>query len=336
MQITLTDMLLQGPRGRRLLLEYARAAERLHDPEYSESSFGSAVFYAAHHLEPEKGTSYAIFGWAAGEPEPELKLVTPAEAAALLTNVPLSAEAVAAELLRQCLVESVDAARYWQEPDGEDLLAATPDMRQALTRIAEHVATSAAAVWWCTPTPEHSQHAVRWNDTTPREVVEDPLSVLRAARTFELEEELVARRERPVDPSANWGGEWWSRPPWEMASSTRKLFDGSPASLWFVEDSLGWEAAETQRVGVPAGLRVYEIDTAHAWAELCVRFPLDVTAQKRHDWYRATGRAGRWVIPDWAEVAEHYDAVHLQVGAYLAAPVPRHVPLLKIVPTKCA
>lgn len=25
------------------------------------------------------------------------------------------------------------------------------------------------------------------------------------------------------------------------------------------------------------------------------------------------------MVPDWAQVAEHYDAVHLQVGAYLAA-----------------
>lgn len=44
-----------------------------------------------------------------------------------------------------------------------------------------------------------------------------------------------------------------------------------------------------------------------------------MTGEVRHDWFRTTGRAGTWLIPDWAAVADAYDAVHLQVGAYLAA-----------------
>ncbi|PWI27550.1 hypothetical protein [Pseudoglutamicibacter cumminsii] len=69
----------------------------------------------------------------------------------------------------------------------------------------------------------------------------------------------------------------------------------------------------------PRRLRIYEIDSAEAWAELCRRFPLNQTAHKRHDWYRTTGRNGKWVTPDWAEIAQHYDAVHLPVATYLAA-----------------
>lgn len=97
------------------------------------------------------------------------------------------------------------------------------------------------------------------------------------------------------------------------------LFDGSPAGLWYVEDSLGWERAESMRLIVPEEASVFEVEGAADWAELCARFPLEVTAQKRDDWYRTTTRTARWVIPDWAQVAEHYDGVHLQVGAYLAA-----------------
>ncbi|MGO3555043.1 MAG: hypothetical protein ACTINZ_06650, partial [Microbacterium gubbeenense] len=37
------------------------------------------------------------------------------------------------------------------------------------------------------------------------------------------------------------------------------------------------------------------------------------------DWRDTTGRDGPWVMPDWAAVAEEYDAVHLQVAAYLQA-----------------
>ena len=77
----------------------------------------------------------------------------------------------------------------------------------------------------------------------------------------------------------------------------------------------------------PAGARVYEIDGADAWAALCRAYPLEVTEQKRHDWYRTTGRDGRWLLPDWAAVAVDHDAVHLTAAAYLttagtAVPVP--------------
>ncbi len=89
------------------------------------------------------------------------------------------------------------------------------------------------------------------------------------ART--ADEEARAEHERPADPAANWSGWWWSTPP--TRSSTRQLSDGTPAGLWFVEDSMGWERAVVRRVSVPADARVYEVDGAQAWAELCRRFP---------------------------------------------------------------
>ncbi|WP_337330840.1 hypothetical protein [Microbacterium bandirmense] len=86
-----------------------------------------------------------------------------------------------------------------------------------------------------------------------------------------------------------------------------------------MEDSMGWERGLAYRATIATTARVFEVDGPHAWAELCRRFPITVTDLKRHDWYRTTGRAGEWVIPDWAAVAEHYDGVHLQTGAYLEA-----------------
>ena len=64
---------------------------------------------------------------------------------------------------------------------------------------------------------------------------------------------------------------------------------------------------------------MFEVDGPQAWAQLCRRFSLEVTAQKRHEWYRTTGRAGRWVIPDWLRVGEVYDGVHLTAAGYLSA-----------------
>ncbi len=62
---------------------------------------------------------------------------------------------------------------------------------------------------------------------------------------------------------------------------------------------------------------MWEIDGPHAWTRLVDRYPLDVTNARRHDWYRTTGRAGIWRIPDWVAVAAEWDAVHLSVAGYL-------------------
>ncbi|EME23062.1 hypothetical protein G419_03918 [Rhodococcus triatomae BKS 15-14] len=89
--------------------------------------------------------------------------------------------------------------------------------------------------------------------------------------------------------------------------------------MWFVEDSMGWERAVTRHVTISAGAKVYEIAGPQAWAELCRRFPLEVTAQNGEDWRLTTGRSGRWVIPDWTRVAGDYAGLHLTAAGYLAA-----------------
>lgn len=254
------QVLLTGPRGRRLLLEYALASACQFSSDPLAESFPANVLDAAYHLDPDRGAGRVVFGSGrqCKPPDP----VTADDVAALLTDLVLVEPTE--QLLREALAQSVDAARYWQEPEGEDHLAAAPIMRPQLRRMAEMIVAS----------PHTS---------------------------------------------------WWSIPPAHVPSSTRMLSDGNPAGLWFAEDHPGLEYARTEPFQPPRNARVVEVDSPLVWAELCRRFPVNVTAQKRHDWYRATGRNGRWVIPDWAEVAEHYDGVHLQVVAYLAgagAPIP--------------
>ncbi|MDN5731622.1 MAG: hypothetical protein L0I94_10640 [Yaniella sp.] len=310
---SIEQILLSGPRGRRLLLEYALASELANNPVRTEDTFGHAVVVASRHLEPGNNTT-AVFGWHNSDIPPlEVK---PAQVAERLNTLELFEPTP--QLLRQALVAAVGNARYWQEPDGEDLLAAAPDMYLGLQRVAQHIATSQLTAWWCTPAYIPAQYAVQWEDARLPAIPDDIQAALLAARHRERTEEHTARTERDADPTANWTGEWWSHPPKTMPSSTRLLCDGSPAGLWFVEDHLGWEGADSVELIAPKDASVFEIHGADDWAELCARFPLEVTAQKRHDWYRTTGRTGRWVLPDWVQVADHYDAVHLQVGAYLA------------------
>ena len=316
----MAELLLAGPRGRRFLLHYALISEGAASPAQSEALFSQATVQTALRLDPHISDDTAVrsrarFGWV--DSLPEVQHVSAFEVAQRLGAVELLDPTP--ERLRTALKAAVDTARYWQEPDGEDRLAATPEMRHALQHVARHVAASPHLAWWRAPVDRSTQHCVLWEGTPPWDIPEDIHATIRAARDRELAQEQLARTHRDPDPAANWSGEWWSQPPKAIPSSTRTLFDGSPAGLWFVEDSLGWEQAQSTRFLVPDDVSVFEITQAADWAELCARFPLDVTAQKRHEWYRTTDRIGRWVIPDWAQVARHYDGVHLHVAAYLSA-----------------
>ncbi|MFC5433907.1 hypothetical protein [Microbacterium suwonense] len=305
----LVDALLAGPRGRRMLLEFALDSE---PPGVVElMPLAAAVTSAARTFEPPGTTIWIGTGPRPKEPAP----ATPDEVARLLTETTL-AEATP-ERLRAAMARSVDMARYWQESDGTDQVAATAEVRVALERVAEHVAPTVSS-WW-RPIDLHRQWSVRWDEPRIGPPAAMSMAQLRRIQAQQIEQEQRAQHDRPADPTANMSGEWWSKPGWPTPSTAGATFDGSPAALWFVEDSMGWEQCLVYMASVSARSRVFEIDSAEAWGELCTRFPTAVTALKRHDWYRATGRIGDWVLPDWSAVAEHYDAVHLQAGAYLAA-----------------
>lgn len=310
--MTTADALTVGPRGRRMLLAYAMEVARTQPSDSSGDSLGSSVFLASYHLECARGSAPGLFG--PGAEEARRTVRTPEDVAHHLSELPLPD--VTDESLRSALFEATDTAMYWQEPDGDDLLAGTEPVRYGLRRFAEHIARSPLSQWWTTATaPE--QWSVSWNEHGPDSDGSTNAELLQAHHDSTVREEDRAARERPADPSVNCTGQWWSTP--NVRSSTRRLFDGGPAGLWFVEDSLGWERAAVRRVNIPPGSRVYEVDDARAWAELCRRFPVEVTAQKQDDWYRTTGRQGRWVIPDWVRCSERYAGVHLTVSGYLAA-----------------
>lgn len=298
--------LVAAPRGRRLQCQYALASEREALGEGEESPLGAAVLDASFRLAKEHGHAVARFGWGAMASRP---LFTAADVASRLAEVPL----VAANpgVLVEALSAAVDSARYWQEPDGDDLLCAMPEVREALWRVGEHLAAFPAVQAWAAPIDVADQWQVVWDAAAL-----PPRSDLAVWRDDVRAAEDAARRERPADPGANWSGDWWSCPP-SGPTSTGWYGDAGPYGLWLVEDAAGWETAATYRLEVAPSSRILEIDSASVWAALCAEYPLDVTASRRHDWYRTTGRSGRWVIPDWSGVSERYDGVHLSIAGYL-------------------
>ena len=84
--------------------------------------------------------------------------------------------------------------------------------------------------------------------------------------------------------------------------------------LVLVEDGLGQRTARCWPLAPRPGSRIYEISSTEGWTELVGRYPIDVSKFRLHDWWRTTGWAGRWLIPDFAAVAADYDAVHLSVA----------------------
>ena len=229
--------------------------------------------------------------------------------------------------LAAALVASVDSARYWQEPDHEDVLLADDVVAAELAPVAGAVVRAPASRWWAERLDAADQHVVGWPFDG---VIASPDAVphgLDRWRADTVDAEAEAQRDRPADVRANWTGHWWSTPNFAgllCTARSRSVETGDagprdvPVGLSLAEDRMGWRTARTWPVHPPAGARVHEITGPAAWTELVAQHPLEVTASRRHDWWRHTGRAGTWLIPDWAAVATRFDAVHLTVDGYLS------------------
>lgn len=291
------DAVLSGPRGRRLCLEYAMLAD---------DELRAAVFWLAHELDPHPGTLIR-FSDDSGERGPD-PTFTPEQVAERIARV--EASRVSDVFLREAFRMSVDHARYWQEPDGSDVAAALPVVRDALRPLARLLAE---AIPGLAGTRTAEQWAVDWRDASDEaSLSRDPAGTLAAWTRDQAEDEARSARERPTDPHANWSGTWWSVPT-QLLTTRGRVVD----ALELVEDSLGWEVATI--IPVRGAGETLEIRSAEDWADLCREFPMEVTASRRHDWFRVTGRDGRWLIPDWQRVAQRWDAAHLTTLGYLSA-----------------
>lgn len=230
------------------------------------------------------------------------------------------------ELLLNCVADSVDSARYWQDPDDGDMALADPRLATALAPIAARVAAAAGAVWWSEPMHPSSQVFV-----DRREVGDAPPS-FQGAHVV-----LSVWRDQVTGPGkrhkGQWmGGPWWSTPVWSilasdmarygetlplLARTTRSRPNLGAVELLLEEDRVGAPAALCWPVRAQDQVRVFEIDRPDNWLQLVERYGIDVTGKRMVQWSAATGLERRWVIPDWSSVAEDYDAVHLTLNGYL-------------------
>lgn len=301
--ITAED-LLAGPRGRRFCLELVR---QIASSRPDGEDLTTALFFAAAAREPD-GARLTHAG--------ARTAATPEQIAGLIEAVPL--DDLAEPVVRTALADTVASARPWQELEGADVVAAESAVRQALIRVATTVLASPHSAWWAAPIDLADQWLV---DRPGRPSITGTRAAerLRRWRSETLADEARAVRERPADPREPISGTWWSTPPNDLPRTSRWLPAGGPATWWLAEDEVQPDTATARSVAAGPAPKILELRGATDWIALCGRHPIDVSADRRHDWYRATGRTGRWCLPDWAAVAAEVDAVHLTVAGYLSA-----------------
>jgi hypothetical protein len=285
------DAVLSGPRGRRFCAEIACG-----DPDV-----GAALLRAAH---------------SPGDEAARRRLLD------ALASSSAARSDVTEDRLLACLADAVAHARYWQEPDEEDVLLADPDVVRALRPTAAAAAASPTWRWWSSPLDVDNQAHVHWTGRYPTEPprLTGAADDLQTWRRETVEDERRAHG-RPADPAAHHSGSWWSTPALQGLVTTSRALPGlGAAQLLLVEDDLGWSQARVQPLRPVHPPRVYEVTGPATWVELVKRYPLEVTFSRRHDWWRTARHSGRWFIPDWLAVAVDHDAVHLTVAAYLATP----------------
>lgn len=305
--------LLAGPRGRRLCLEVAK--------ELGGESVTLPLFWLARQHASEPGTMLAFVGDSSPEAVAEhreaMRAQTDAAQVSDLTAalVAVDPAAITGAVVAQAFARSVDMAMYWQPPDGDDTVAAMPEVIEALRPLAVAVQAHPSTAWWGAGV-RAPQWAVQWDDVASTARLEiGTREDLDRWRDQVVAGEARAASDRPKDPGASYSGNWWSKPAFITAATAGDDSEGVPACISMVEDSLGWkEATAVEMTGTG---RMCEIRGIDDWAELCRRYPLELTNEHRHDWYHVTGRDGVWVEPDWRAVAEDYDAVHLTAWAYL-------------------
>ena len=230
--------------------------------------------------------------------------------------------AVVADMSDLDLVEplagSVTWAMYWQAPDEVDQALAHPEVAGTLRPVAHVLTGAAGARWWSSGTDADTQQYV---EAMPGQAGGPLLSGAADRLAAWLTEEEEGERSAatwPADPAAPYSGHWWSSPTWAgLVATTRALPGLGSLEIVAIEDWPGWAEVRCWPVTLHRPARICEITSPDDWVALVTRYPLEVTQSRRHDWWRVTGWAGSWLMPDYAAAAADYEAIHLTVGGYL-------------------
>ncbi|HVB44946.1 MAG TPA: hypothetical protein VNF47_19910 [Streptosporangiaceae bacterium] len=180
-------------------------------------------------------------------------------------------------------------------PGGVDAAAATHLAAAAasLVPVSRSLAAAPAAQWWWEPPDPHHQ---RWLCTSGEQLPRGAVlaQALRAQAAADEEEERWSVRELPWPPEDGkpHSGTWWSAPLGNgVFTSTGPVGPLPSVELGCAEDSVGEDRFEVWNVEISPQARIWNITSTDDWGRLAARYPRDVTASRRHDWYQPRFRS---------------------------------------------
>jgi hypothetical protein len=201
----------------------------------------------------------------------------------------------------------------------ETMLALLASAQQELRPVADALVSAPAARRWWEPATRVDQRFLEW-DGWPRlagsaveQAVRDSMAAARAENA-----QALRRAPRRGNPIRNC---WWSMPEFAVQSLTTGGFgDVSAIALARFVDAftpLEETGATVWSVQIAPQARVMEIGGPEDWQTLVRTYPQDVTGTHGGEWRACSDVAGPWRLPDWEQVMEHYDGVHVTIGGYL-------------------
>ena len=128
-------------------------------------------------------------------------------------------------------VWTVAGARYWQDPDGENVLTGDPRVRAVQRPVTEHGLGSEQARHWAYPRAGSQWMIDRWVRDGRSPLPLDPRGVLEAGARVERREEARAAAGRPQTPRRTGTG-FGGRSRWASLQASRSC-------------PRGWISAET-------------------------------------------------------------------------------------------
>ena len=207
----------------------------------------------------------------------------------------------------------------------EVVWALTALAKEELRPIADALVLAPATRRWWEPAGLADQRFVEWDGPDwPRLSGASIEQAVHAAAQESRERNAEGLRSgRPRErEGTSIGACWWSAPEFADRSWTTSAFGDAPSVALFgfinsfapVQDT----GATVWSLRMDAQARVLEITGPADWQRLVSEFPQDVTGTHDGEW-RDWGVPGPWRLPDWEQVMERYDGVHVTIGGYVAS-----------------
>jgi hypothetical protein len=189
-----------------------------------------------------------------------------------------------------------------------------------LRPVAEALLSSPGARGWWNAVDLAGQRFVEWDDQPRLTGAALKRAIHECTLTERAENDEGRRRRRPIERPDTRGAYWWSPPGFAPESWTTPAVSGLPALglCQFFDTYLPSSdvaGATVWQLALRPDVNVLEISEPGDWQKLVARFPEDVTGTHDGEWRYWSGAPGPWLLPNWERVMEHYDGVHVSVGA---------------------